>query len=210
MSQHTKIDLAAAHPPLSKALEQQAELKSQLLETEDEIQRIQRLSKEGQRRSPIDEDAARLLAGEEAAPFDLEELTNEREALYRQRLVLTRSIEMAKRRVQEETATASRIVCERLVPEHRAIVSGVAKALIGLGRALEDERKFCENLNDSGVIFIGYLRPMPVLGMGTDSNSRPAAWFKDAIENKLIDVGFIPPDWREKWSVKSWLRSKAA
>lgn len=212
MRQFNKIDLAAAHPPLAKALEQQTTLKSQLLETEDEIRSIDKLSHDGQQQSRLNEDAERLLVGAEVAPSEVETLTTKRTAMVRRRSVLTLAVKLAKKQVDVETTTASRIVSKNLQPEHRALVSGVAKALIGLGRALEDEQKFRENLNDSGVMFSGYLRPMPVpgLGMVTDSNGRLAAWFKDAIEHDLIEVGDIPADWREKWCVESWLRSKAA
>ena len=211
MRQFNKIDLAAAHRPLAHAEEQYNSFTTQQREVEDEISLLQKESAEGQRPSRLDEDAQRLVDGEEAAPFDLEALTSRRGALQQRRMTLGRAVALVKRRVKGEEVNASRIVCQKLVPEHRAIVGGVAKALVQVGRALEVERAFRENLNDSGVRFSGYLRPMPVPGLGlvTDSSGRLAAWFKDGYESGLIDVFDIPADWREKWSVKSWRRPEA-
>lgn len=212
MREFSKIDLAAAHRPLAHAQEQFTAFNAQHREVEDEISNLQKDSAEGQRPSRLDEDAQRLVDGKKAAPFDFEALTSRRDALVRRRATLTKAVALVRRRVNGEETAASRIVCEKLAPEHRAIVGAVAKSLIQLGRALEVERAFRENLNDSGVKFSGYLRPMPVPGLGlvTDNSGRLAAWFKDAIEHELIDVGDIPADWREKWSAESWRRPAAA
>ena len=212
MRQFDKIDLAAAHRPLAHAQEQFTSFNTQLLEVEDEISSLNSQSVEGQRPSRLDEDAQRLVDGKKAAPFDFEALTSKRDALLRQRATLTRAVALMKRRVNGEETNASRILCQNLVPEHRAIVSDVAKALVQLGRALEVERGFRENLNDSGVKFTGYLRPMPVPGLGvvTDSNGYIAAWFKDGVQHGLIAEGNIPADWRVKWCVEAWRRPEAA
>lgn len=136
--------------------------------------RAERLLADGVLPLPTDAEIARLRG-------DLVTLTD-------QLAVVRQAIELQRGVVQRERVRVSAAICQRLRPQHRAIVLRIATALEDLGAALEAERTFREALNDADVIYGHELRPMPIpaLGLLSEPHSALSRWLAEAREAGLL------------------------
>lgn len=106
--------------------------------------------------------------------------------------VVRRAVELQQSVVEEEHRRGSQVICDRLRPEHRAIIQRIAAALTELVAGLAAERDFRERLNDAGVLYGHDLRPMPLPGLGlfndpNDPDSAAARWIREAREYGFTD-----------------------
>jgi hypothetical protein len=106
--------------------------------------------------------------------------------------VVRRAIELQQGVLEVEKRRVSATICERLRPQHRAIVRRIAGNLTELVDALAAEKTFREQLNDAGVSYGNDLRPMPMPGLGLfndprDPDSTAARWIAEAREFGLLD-----------------------
>jgi uncharacterized coiled-coil DUF342 family protein len=111
---------------------------------------------------------------------DLEAVTDEL-------TVTRRAVELQQATVAEARRRVSRMICQRLRPRHRAIVSRIAGALQTLTDALAEERDFREALDAADVDFTTELRPMRLAaGDLTNPESLASLWLRDAQEHGLL------------------------
>jgi hypothetical protein len=93
--------------------------------------------------------------------------------------------------VDRELARASAGICERLQPQHRAIVRRIAASISELRAALGEELDFRNALIETGISFTAKLRPMPLANLvgsdPRDENNVFALWMADARSNGLLD-----------------------
>jgi hypothetical protein len=107
--------------------------------------------------------------------------------------VLRHAITLQESALERARRHVSREICDRLRPEHRAIVKRIAGALHSLSDALIAESAFRERLLAAGVEFTSDLRPMPfppgrpMECRLDDPESLASVWFRDAREYHLLD-----------------------
>ena len=96
---------------------------------------------------------------------------------------------------------ASAGICEALRPEYEDVVNNLASALLPAADTSELEREFRQRLVDGGVTFTAHLRPMPFRPLAdvTSPQGMLCAWFKDAVEQGVIELERIPEPWRDRW-----------
>ena len=157
----------------------------------------------GNRVSPTELAAKALVAG---APIKdigpkLEELQRDYGIHWDRMRVLRRAVELQKKKLDEEEARASRKIVERVEPEYRAIVAGLAETMVALGKQMVAENAFFDVLGSGGVRH-GSLTRMDVRALGNprDRNSRLSMWLQEAITFGLIDEATVPADWCERWN----------
>jgi hypothetical protein len=152
--------------------------------------------------NPLDVAADKLLTGDDSV-LDRRVVDHRLElaGIDHERQVLRRAIEMQRQVLERERFRVGREVCEALRPAHREIVQKLADALIALGRVAAEEIDFRNALDEKGVPFAGFLRPMPInrLGNPRDGNSMLARWLLEAVEFDLISSDAIPLEWRQWW-----------
>ena len=157
----------------------------------------------GNRVSPTERAAQALVAGSSIKDIDqdLETLRKDLGAGWDRLRVLHRAAELQKKALKGEEARASREICERIEPEYRAIVAGLAKSMITLGKAMMADITFFETLRDGDVMHSS-LRWMNVAALGDprDRHGRLAMWLQEAIAFGLINETTVPADWRESWN----------
>ena len=98
--------------------------------------------------------------------------------------ILEKAIELQRGRIAGLQGRLSAIVCAPLVPEHKALVKGIADAMIALAKASERESEFRYRLQLADVLTSPYLRPMPVRHVGRldDPNSGVSRYLKECVE----------------------------
>ncbi len=157
----------------------------------------------GNRVSPTERAAEALVAGSPIKDIDrdLEKLRSDLGAGWDRLRVLHRAAELQKKKLNEEEARASCEICQRIEPEYRAMVAGLAKAMIALGKKMMDDINFFGTLKSGGVMH-GSLARMNVAALGDprDRNGRLAMWLQEAIVFGLIDEATVPAEWRERWA----------
>ena len=154
-------------------------------------------------RGPLDRAAEALLVGTNVKDIegDVAVLQGEYPKLVTRRAVVARAIELQTKVLKKEEPRASREICERIDPEYRAIVAGLAKSMIALGKAMMADITFFDALSGGGVMH-GSLTRMNVTALGDprERNSRLAMWLQEAITFGVIDETTVPADWRERWN----------
>ena len=145
--------------------------------------------------------AEALLDGENFEGIVADQLHQKYAAASARLPVLRRADEMQHMVYKQAVVNASRQICAGLKNRHRRIVNDTAGALVELGKALEQEINFRDELNVGGVHFAGILVAMPLSALGDprDRDSRTAAWLREAVERDLIDKSIIPNDWWQRW-----------
>ncbi len=108
--------------------------------------------------------------------------------------VLEKTIELQRGRIAGLQGRLSAIVCAPLVPEHKALVKGIADAVIALAEACEAESALRYRLEQADVFYSPYLRPMPYRRCGSlkDLNSDASQYLKECVE-----FGFLPKEKEE-------------
>ncbi len=191
--------VAAAFKKLQTFNGELADFERRIVESNSAAVRLRK----GARIGPIDRAAKALVDGKTFKDLeaDTAAFQSEYPKLCERRAVVAKAIEMQKKVLSEEEARASRDIVERVTPEYRAIVAGLGKSMIRLGKAMVDEIFFFEALRDAGVTH-GSLTRMNVTALGDprDRNSRLAMWIMEAISFGLIDEGTVPAEWRERWN----------
>ena len=157
----------------------------------------------GNRVSPTELAAKALVAGTPIKDIGLklEELQRDYGIHWDRMRVLRRAADLQRKKLAEEESRASREICERIEPEYLAIVAGLAKTMVALGKQMVAENAFFDALRSGGVRH-GSLTRMNVRALGNprDRNSRLAMWLQEAITFGLIDEATVPADWRERWN----------
>ncbi len=104
--------------------------------------------------------------------------------------VLEKTIELQRGRIAGLQGRLSAIVCAPLVPEHKALVKGIADAVIALAEACEAESALRYRLEQADVFYSPYLRPMPYrrCGMLSDLNSDAARYLRECREFHFLPI----------------------
>lgn len=122
---------------------------------------------------------------------DSQEIAHERmrtdlTRIYDELRVVRRAVDLQAQVVGAERMRVSKVITDRVRPEHRRIVKRLAAALEALSDAVAEERQFRERLHDADVS-LGDLRPMPFNPARLDEEYSPASlWMKDARDNGLV------------------------
>jgi len=111
------------------------------------------------------EKARALLAGKSLAR-ETEPALTELGRLQERRRLLGEAIKLQRQSMQDLGYRFAERVCTDLRPDYIKIVARVAAAVAELGAALDEEREFRMALQEAGVEYSSYLRPMPFLGVG--------------------------------------------
>lgn len=140
-------------------------------------------------------EAEALLVGGEshgAVYQQREMLTNTLSEVRHKIAVLYEAIEMQRKIVAELAAEVSGAIARDLVPHHRANVVAVFDALLQLNTALEAEDDLRDSLYEQGVMYSGFIRPMPFTGTLKDGNSRIMHYMKECYEYGFIERKQLP------------------
>ena len=137
----------------------------------------------------IDEKARALLlngsavASDEARSLQLSELKTEA-------VILRRAEQMARQDLDKLRTTLSNEICEPLVPQHQKLVKDIADAVRALALANQREHDFREQLDQGGIVYMRYLRPMLFspghVGKLDDDYSMVSMYLREASEHGFL------------------------
>lgn len=82
-------------------------------------------------------------------------------------------LHLQKKEVERVRVEVSREIMAVVAPEYKKQIAIIAKRLIALNEALQDEAQMRDDLYQAGIPFTMFVRPMPIRALGTsrDSNS---------------------------------------
>lgn len=154
------------------------------------------------RRSGLMEKAIALISKSSASAASEDEDSLRRElATVRENInVLRMAVQLQAQALAEARYAASAKLCEELRPEHREIQLRLAKALVEVGVAIEDEAQFRQLLNDGDVSSTLRSLDLPLL---TDEpavrHSSWCSWAKQAHKAGLVERKDLPKEWLDRW-----------
>jgi hypothetical protein len=119
------------------------------------------------------------------------DLRSELADLYDRIAILGEAVSLQKGVLENERVIASGEVCETLAPEHRILVRQIVHQAVKLAGLLAEEYALRDNLQEKGILYSAYIRPMPMRGVGrlADANSRINAYLKECEEFGFIVSG---------------------
>lgn len=204
---NTKIDIRLERDP------RYAAAKAKLFELQSEVTALDRQRNDADaglastivtHSDRIASEASALLSGgpvfvpaREALIRTLTELTH-RLAVVSQAVVMQRQI------VDELRGEVGKAIAIDLLPQHKANVAAVFKALIQLNAVAQVHFDLCDSLNQNNVPSSGYIRPMPIPGLGllSDQYSRASTFVLEAYEYDFITFSEVPDN------LKEWAKAK--
>jgi hypothetical protein len=196
-----KIDLAASSPRFAAALRKERQLGLHLETIDGRIAAahagLAALSHSRDERavemlSATDLDA--VASGGEAG------LRDELGRLEGDRRTTLRAMDLARQETAQARGEASAKVCRELLPEYRARVDELARALLVAHRAHAEMDALTNELDRAGAGWTGQLRPMPIKFFREVGFSDPLpAWIREARLHRLTDVEF-PENWVRLWN----------
>lgn len=159
----------------------------------------------GQAHNRLTEEATALLSGAvTTATLTRETLTKTLGELTHKVAVLREAVSMQKNIVAELRAVVGKEIAIDLLPQHKANVAAVFKALIQLNAAAQTHFDLCDSLHQNNVPSSGYIRPMSIPGLGllSDKFSRASMFVLEAYEYDFITLAEVPD------GLKEWARAK--
>jgi hypothetical protein len=148
-------------PAYAEALAKRDKLQAELRELEERERELQGdiRTRASSPSNGIDAEAAELLANGDSAQSAAsarEELSDVRHRAQ----VLRRAIELHNKALEQARSEASKAIAAAKLPEYKAIVGRMSKALSALREVIVEELKFRDALTAAGVSFSGVIRPM--------------------------------------------------
>jgi hypothetical protein len=148
----------------------------------------------------LNAEAQALLSGEQApgsAINQRQKLTDSLGQVEHRIAVLRQAIFMQQQNVESLTFEVSRTICADLKPDHIANVRAMATHVIALGEVCKKEAALRDELNQNGVKFTSWLRPMPLREFDlTDSNSRGSRFLLECVAFGFLEASEIPASLR--------------
>ena len=195
------LDLAAAHPPYAEAQAQLNELVRERRETADELAGPA-LTVEAT--APRPSLARRLLGGDRTVlePQHEEAVSSpEHRRLTHRLLVLDEAIDEQRQVLRGLATPASRVVLERIAPEHRAVGRRLALALLELAEATTEWNEHRAELQGAGV----QAPASPPVLRSTAVDQLPhgrhelAMWLRVAADAGFVGAHEVPSEIRGSW-----------
>jgi len=156
-------------------------------------------------RDVIEQEAAAMLSGAPAPTnSNRETLTKRLDTLTHRRTVVCKAVEMQSAIVAELRAAVGKAIATDLLPQHLAIVTRIAEAVLELNAALEAEHDLRDALYEKDVPYSAVLRSTQFPGFGSlrSPSSRVSGFILSLYEDDLILLSKIP----EK--LKPWALAK--
>lgn len=156
-------------------------------------------------KNKIEEEALALLSkGTAPKTSDRETMINMLEELTHRFRVLSAAVELQKRAVADLRSEVGKAIAIDMLPQHKANVAAVIKAVFQLNAAMEAEANLRTALYDNDVPYSSYIIPMPFPGFGLlrDPNSRVSNFVIDCFSRDFITLAEVPDKLRE------WARAK--
>lgn len=152
----------------ARAKENLARMQERLVSTQKEIEALAAEVGDCAATSPLEENAAKVLAGQE--PTNLSASTDnahriQQKTLYKR--VIEEAIRQAKKRLLEAQYVAGNKIAERVFPEYKAIVIRLAAALKAAAQIADEEAQFRERLFLADIAFTNVFRAMPFNRLGS-------------------------------------------
>jgi hypothetical protein len=158
-------------------------------------------------RDRLTQEATALLSGAVTTEtLNLDTLIKTLEELTHKVAVLREAVSMQKRIVDELRGVVGKAIAIDLLPQHKANVAEVFKALTQLNAAAQIHHDLCDSLHQNNVPASGYIRPMSIPGLGllSDKFSRASMFVLEAYEYDFIALSDVPDN------LKEWARAKKA
>lgn len=121
--------------------------------------------------------------GDERDLDHIENLDNERAAV----MLLERAVELQRNDVLRVKNIAMAEIMVNLKPRHETISRRISSALIGLARALEEERRFIQELTSQDSSFADSLNLKPLSRAEILASPAVTLWVAEAVRNGIID-----------------------
>ena len=184
-------------PEYKAEVERLAKIQTNLVKWEHRENKLQNqmISKLSNASDPLKEDeviaSAEKIARGERVEADVTFCRDELDRVASEIKIFRNAIKTQHAVLDKVRGQCSTKLCERIRPQHEAIVSQIARAVQELARLNREERAFPDKLNTENIVPVG-ITPMGVLGFGfldgsqDDISSRASNWMR---EYKAIGYG---------------------